>query len=405
MPNFHYRAYTATGDLEEGDIEAPSGSDAEEKLWRRGLTPFETCESRAPSSGAFFRLSRRRAPNASQLASFTREFATLEEADIPLDQSLRLLATQSQGPMLQELSHEILARIVDGAALSEALSERADVFGVEYINVVREGETVGKLGAALTDLADMLERRMELRARIQSALVYPALLIVLAMGSTAIVLGTLVPNIAPIFSDNGRSMPSGLQFIIDAESNWRSIAAVVIVIAALIALLYRMAASRPSWSRAIDRFYLRIPYAGELYSQTSMARFSRTLGSMLKAGVPLLQALESARMGTMNAYLNSELAEAIASVRSGSHLSVALNKIEHIPAAVPQMVSIGEETGKLDEMLLRIATMFERKTHRSIERLMGLLTPMLTVLIAGVVGGLIMTVMDAVLGINELATK
>jgi general secretion pathway protein F len=405
MPNFHYRAYTAAGDLEEGDIEAPSSGDAEETLWRRGLTPFDTRESRKQGSGAFFQLSRRRIPNATQLASFTREFATLEEADIPLDQSLRLLATQSQSPVLRDLTLEIIARIVDGAALSEALGERADVFGAEYINVVREGETVGKLGVALSDLADMLERRMELRARIQSALVYPALLIILAIASTAIVLGTLVPNIAPIFTDNGRPMPSGLQFILDAESNWRSIVGVIMTFIASIMLFYRMAASRPRWRQTIDRFYLQIPYAGALYSQTSMARFSRTLGSMLKAGVPLLQALESARMGTMNAYLNSQLVEAIASVRSGSHLSVALGQIEHIPAAVPQIISIGEETGKLGEMLLRIATMFEKKTHRSIERLMGLLTPLLTVLIAGVVGGLIMTVMDAVLGINELATK
>jgi general secretion pathway protein F len=405
MPTFRYRAYTIAGDLEEGDIDAPSGSDAEEALWRRGLTPFETRESRAKASSSFFQLSRRRIPSAAQLASFTREFATLEESDIPLDQSLRLLATQSQSPALRELSNEILARIVDGAALSEALAERAEVFGAEYVNVVREGETVGKVGAALGDLADMLERRLELRGRMQSALVYPALLITLAIVSTGIVLGTLVPNIAPIFADNGRPMPSGLRFIIDAESNWQSIVGVIVAFVAAIVLFFRMAASRPSWRQAIDRFYLQLPYAGTLYSQTSMARFSRTLGSMLRAGVPLLQALESARAGTMNSYLNSKLVEAIASVRSGSHLSAALQQIEHIPAVVPQMISIGEETGKLDEMLLRVATMFERKTHRSIEKLMGLITPLLTVLIAGVVGGLIMTVMDAVLGINELATK
>jgi general secretion pathway protein F len=142
-----------------------------------------------------------------------------------------------------------------------------------------------------------------------------------------------------------------------------------------------------------------------LLAQYAMARFSRTLGSMLKAGVPLLQALESARAGVVNSYLNSKLVEVIAAVRGGAHLSSTLAQVEHIPSVAPQMISIGEETGKLDEMLLRIAIMFERKTHRSIEQVMGLVTPLLTVLIAGVVGGLIMTVMDAVLGINELATK
>jgi general secretion pathway protein F len=405
MPKFHYRAYTGSGDLQEGEVEARSSRDAEEALWRRGLTPFETRETRPTSLNSLLRITRKRGPTGAQLASFTREFATLEQADIPLDQSLRLLAVQSSSPPLRELAEEILSRIVDGSSLSDALAQRPDVFGTEYINVVHEGETVGKVGAALNDLADMLERRMELRGRMQSALIYPALLITLAVVSTAVVLGTLVPNVAPIFADNGRPMPSGLQFIIDAEAHWEAILGVVAFCVVAVMAVYRLAATRPTLRQAIDRLYLRLPYVGALFAQHATARFSRTLGSMLKAGVPLLQALESARAGVVNSYLNSKLVEVIAAVRGGSHLSAALGRIEHIPSVAPQMISIGEETGKLDEMLLRIATMFERKTHRSIEQVMGLLTPLLTVLIAGVVGGLIMTVMDAVLGINELATK
>jgi general secretion pathway protein F len=405
MPKFHYRAYTSSGDLQEGEVEARSSHDAEEALWRKGLTPFETREARSTSLNSLLRITRKRGPTSAQLASFTREFATLEQSDIPLDQSLRLLAVQSSSPALRELAEEILTRIVDGSALSDALAQRPEIFGTEYINVVHEGETVGKVGAALNDLADMLERRMELRGRMQSALIYPALLITLAVVSTAIVLGTLVPNVAPIFADNGRPMPSGLQFIIDAEAHWQAILGLVAFCIVAVMAVYRLAATRPTLRQAIDRIYLRLPYVGALFAQHATARFSRTLGSMLKAGVPLLQALESARAGVVNSYLNSKLVDVIAAVRGGSHLSAALGRVEHIPSVAPQMISIGEETGKLDEMLLRIATMFERKTHRSIEQVMGLLTPLLTVLIAGVVGGLIMTVMDAVLGINELATK
>jgi general secretion pathway protein F len=405
MPKFRYRAYTSLGDLQEGEIDARTSGDAEEALWRQGLTPFETREAQSASLKKFLSFSGNRSPSAAQLASFTREFATLEEADIPLDQSLRLLAVQSASPALQELAEEILSRIVDGAALSDALAKRPEVFGTEYINVVREGETVGKLAAALSDLAGMLERRMELRGRMQSALVYPALLITLAIISTAIVLGTLVPNVAPIFADNGQPMPAGLQFILDAEANWPTLAGVIVLGVAALMFVFRLSASRPTWRQAIDRCYLRIPYVGGLLAQYAIARFTRTLGSMLKAGVPLLQALESARAGVANSYLNFKLVETIAAVRGGSHLSAALGRIEHIPNVTPQMISIGEETGKLDEMLLRIAIMFEQKTYRSIEQIMGLITPLLTILIASVVGGLIMTVMDAVLGINELATK
>ncbi len=405
MPTFKYRAYTASGDLAEGDIEARSIDEAEDALFKRGLTPFETYEAKS-NAGLNLNFSfGARGPNPAQLASFTREFATLEQADIPLDHSLRILSAQSASPALRDLAQEILARIVDGSSLSDAMARRPDVFGKDYVNVVREGETVGRVGAALTDLADMQERQLELRQRIQSALVYPALLITLAIASTGVVLGTLVPNIAPIFADNGKSLPSGLQFIIDVESHGVEILAALAIFVAGVLMVRQMAKTRPALRAAIDRNYLKLPIVGPMLSQYAAARFSRTLGSMLKAGVPLLQALESARAAVVNAHLHNQLADVIEAVRGGAHLSNALAKVEPMPAVAPQMIGIGEETGQLDEMLLRVATMFERQTQRYIERAMGLLTPILTIGIAVVVGGLIMTVMDAVLSINELASK
>ncbi len=407
MPTFKYRAYSGSGDLLEGEIEARTSGEAEEALFRRGLTPFDTREAKPASSlSSVAQISfGKRAPGPAQIAGFTREFATLEQADVPLDQSLRILSAQSATPVMRELAQEILARIVDGSSLSDALSRRSDVFGAEYVNVVREGETVGKVGPALSDLADMLERQLELRGRIQSALVYPALLITLALISTGVVLGTLVPSIAPIFADNGKPMPSGLQFIMDVEANGGTIGLVVAIIVASAFVARKMAQTRPGWQIAIARFYLRLPVVGPLIAQYATARFARTLGSMLKAGVPLLQGLESARAAVVNAFLNNELAAVIETVRGGGHLSGAFGSIPFIPPVAPQMISIGEETGQLDVMLLRVATMFERGTQRSIERAMGLLTPILTILIAAVVGGLIMTVMDAVLSINDLAGK
>jgi general secretion pathway protein F len=404
MPMFKYRAYSGSGDLLEGEIEARSSDDAEDALFRRGLTPFETREAKPATSP--LRLSfGRRGLNAAQIAGFTREFATLEQADVPLDQSLRILSAQSPTPALRDLAQEILARIVDGASLSDALSRRPDAFNTEYVNVVREGETVGRVGPALADLADMLESRLELRSRVQSALIYPALLITLAFISTGVVLGTLVPSIAPIFADNGKDMPSGLQFILSAEANAGTIGLVLAMIVAGVALVYKMSQSRPVWQVAFARRALQLPVVGGLLSQYATARFARTLGSMLKAGVPLLQALESARAGVANAFLNQELAVVIDQVRGGASLSRCLADVPYLPPVATQMITIGEETAQLGDMLLRVATMFERQTQRSIERAMGLLTPALTIFIAAVVGGLIMTVMDAVLSINDLAAK
>lgn len=404
MPMFKYRAFSAAGDLTEGEIEARSAAEAEDALFQRGLTPFETFEAKKAASITQISFGSK-GPNPTQVAAFTREFATLEQADVPLDQSLRILAAQSPTEPLRELAREILTRIVDGASLSDALSRRPDIFSAEYINIVREGELVGRVGSSLMDLAEMLERRLELRARIQSALIYPSLLITLAIISTGVVLGTLVPSIAPIFADNGKDMPSGLQFILDVQANIGTIGLALGLVVAGVAVFLKMSQTRPAWQVALGRFYLRLPVAGPLLAQFATARFSRTLGSMLKAGVPLLQGLESARTAVSNKFLNEELGEVVDAVRGGANLSGALARVPYLPPVATQMITIGEETAQLGDMLLRVAAMFERETQRSIERAMGLMTPILTITIAAVVGGLIMTVMDAVLSINDLAAK
>ncbi len=281
MPIFAYRAFTGAGDLLEGEIEARTSGEAEEALFLRGLTPFEMRAARTPPRSLLARFTfGQRGPSVAEIASFTRELATLEQADLPLDQSLRILATQGASPALRSLAEEILSRVIDGASLSDALSRRPDAFSPEYINVVREGEAVGKVGLALVDLADLLERRLDLRARMQSALIYPALLITLAIISTGVVLGTLVPSIAPIFAENGKEMPAGLQFILDLEANSGVIGLAFGILVSALLLFRSMARSRPAWQIARDRFLLRIPLVGPLLAQFAAARFARTLGSI-----------------------------------------------------------------------------------------------------------------------------
>jgi general secretion pathway protein F len=405
MLTFRYKAFTEAGDLAEGEIEAHSSAEAEETLWRRGLTPFETREAPRGGESLSLRLLRKRGMSAAELASFTREFATLEQAEIPLDQSLRLLSSQGANPAMRELASGILGHVVDGASLSDALSRRPEIFADDYLNVVRAGEAMGNVGAALGEIAEMLERRVEMRARIQSALIYPIILIVLAMVSTAVVLGSLVPNIAPIFADSGKPMPSGLQFIIDAQAHWPWIVGFFVALVIFVLMLRAYAATRPDVQAALADYALRVPYVGPLRAQLETARFARTLGAMMHAGVPLLQGLESARSVISNVHMRNQTEQVIDAVRGGANLSAALGHIDRLPTVAAQMVSIGEEAGKLDGMLLRVAVMFERQTQRSIERVIGMLTPALTVGIAIVVGGLIMTVMNAVLGINEMAMK
>lgn len=403
MARFSYRAFDDQGGLRQGEVEAASQAEAEENLWRQGLTPFEwraTTDTASPLRRLWGNK-----PNPARVAAFTRAFATLEQADIPLDQSLRLLATETASPALRRVAEDLLRQVVDGASLSQAFASRPDVFGDDYVQVVREGESVGRVGMALGELADMLERRQELRGRIQSALVYPALLVLMAIASTAVVLGTLVPNIAPIFTDNGKPLPSGLRFIMDLEAHGQELglAAGLILIGALAAA--KIVSARPGLRIAFDRALLRTPAVGPLLQKLAAARFARALGSTLKAGAPLLPAFDSARLSVGNAYLRDRFSHALEEVRGGARLSAALRDIKDFPSAAAQMVAIGEDSGQSAAMLLRLASLFERDTQAAIERLMSLLTPMLTISIAGVVGALILTVMDAVLSINDMALK
>ena len=295
--------------------------------------------------------------------------------------------------------------MLDGVALSDALAEKPEVFANDYINIVRAGETTGDIASALAELADMLERRLELRQRFQTALVYPWLLIVLAIVSTGIVVSVLVPSVAPIFSESGKPMPAGLQFVVDLEAAWPFILVFVVLLIAGLIWFRAWSSTRPKVRSSVDHLILRLPFVGALKAQHEAARFARTLGAMVKAGVPLLNGLESASQAVANLYLRTQLEAVIETIRNGGSLSAALAQVDRLPSVVTQMAAVGEEAGKLAEMLQRIATMFERSTERAVERAMGLLTPLLTVAIAGLVGGLIMTVMNAVLGINELATQ
>ncbi len=403
MPNFHYRAYSNLGDLEEGDLEALSHEAAEDKLWSRGLTPFETSEVRASSNAWTLKFSG--GLSLSDIASFSREFATLEEADVPLDQSLRILSVQSSKVALRDLANGLLAEILDGSSLSEAIARRPSVFSQDFVNILRAGETTGDLATAMVNMADMLERRLELRSRVFSALVYPSLLIALAIVAVGIVLGVLVPSIAPIFEESGKPVPGGLQFVMALEHNWPIFLGALIAIALLCLGLRRWASRNVDVRLYLDRLIIKIPVVGPLKAQMDASRFARTLGTMLKAGVPLLQSLASARAIVTNDHLGTQIETATDAVRNGESLSRALAKVEGLPALVAQIVAVGEEASKLDAMLLRTAVMFERQTYRSIERAMSLLTPMLTIGIATLVGGLIFSVMNAVLEINDLAMK
>ena len=404
MAFFHYRAFTAQGDLSQGEIEARSREEAEEAVWGRGLTPFETWPARNASKSAFLIFGRSQL-TSNDVAGFTRELAMLLEADVPLDRALVILQEQSPNARRRKLAENVLQRLLDGSSLSDALEAASGVFGDGYISVVRAGEAMGGVGSALAQMAEVLERRQELRARMQTALIYPLVLICLAIVSTSVVVGVLAPAVAPIFAEGGRPMPAGLQLVIDVEAQWPFLLGALMFLLVCAFWLRVETKRRPKLKASLDRFLLDLPLVGKWKAQRGAAQFARTLGALLKAGVPLLSGLESAAQAVDGAYLRQQLLGLGDPVANGARLSQSLAKIPRLPPLVAQLAAVGEEAGQLAPMLLRVAALFERATERAVERTMSLMTPLLTVLIAILVGGLVLTVMNAVLGINELAAQ
>jgi general secretion pathway protein F len=406
MPTFRYRAYGAQGDVAEGVIDAASPDAASDLLWGQGLTPLSLRES-GESGMPWWRrdLFAARAPSPTELALFTRDFATLNAAEIPLDDALRILAEQTASAKMRALAAALLAAVLDGATLSDALQRQDQVFPADYVAAVRAGEIGGTLTEVFEELADLLERRSEIRARVRSALVYPMVLITLAVVSLSIVIGVLVPSVAPIFVEGGRAMPAAIALAIAMQAHATDIALVGAIVVTVVAAATAFVLRRPDLREALDRRLVALPGLGPFLLQQETARLARTLGTLLRAGVPLLQAAASARSVVANRHVAAATEHAIDRVREGASLHRALEAVAVLPPVALRMISVGEEAGKLPAMLLRIAKMFETQTQRSVDRFMSILTPLLTVLIALLVGGLILTVMNAILSINSLAGR
>ena len=403
---YRYVAYTRAGHPAEGRLQAGSLDDAIEMLWERGLTPFETSEDGAADSAPWWRreLLAPRRPSRRDVAAFTRELTTLIQSGIAIDDALRIVAEQSGGRMRPVVA-AMLELVLDGMHLSDAMARHPAAFPDDYVSMVRAGETSGDLARVFGELADLLERRQELAGKVTSALLYPCVLIALALVAVGVVMGVLVPGLAPIFAQSGRPMPTMIAAIVQCEESWPSIVMVAAAIAGGPVAAAAAMSRSPAAQRAGDRILLELPLAGTLSAEQNVARFTRTLGSLLRCGVPLLAAQTSAGALVRNRHIAAGLAAALDIVRDGQSLSRALAACPGVPPVALRMIAVGEETGKLGEMLLRIATVLEQQSRRRIERLMTLLTPALTVAIAALIGTLIFTVMNAILTVNELAVR
>jgi general secretion pathway protein F len=405
MPKFRYSAFTPAGHIERGEIDCSTRAEVLSILSARGLVPFESAQSgrRPAAAQGVSRFRRRRGPLPLQVyADLTRELSVLLAADIPLDASLRLLARQTANRRLGALAARLLAAVTAGQSLSAAVSSIDPEAPAVLASLLRAGEARGGLASALVDLAAFFESRIEMQGKIRSALTYPAVLCITALGAIAIIIGVLVPAVMPIFTDSGAPPPLVLSLAYQlgeiVTQQGHLIAGGMMIVVLSVGVLMR----RPAVRTALDRLALALPGISALIRQGSTALFARTLGTLLRNGVSLLPALEIAASVVPSPSVRAAVTEAAERVKEGRRLADALARTGRFSEFALRFVAVGEEASKLDTMLLHLADLSAKETQRSIDRAMTLVSPVLTIGIGALIGGLFVSIVRALLSVNDL---
>jgi general secretion pathway protein F len=390
----------------EGVLEAQAQEAVVERLQAMGYVTLRaeeaTAESAAGELGRRRRFARQRI-GADQLVTVTRELAALLNAGLALDRALEVMHGIADDAAVRTMLLRIRDEVRGGATLSAALANQAGTFSRLYLSMVRAGEAGGALAKVLLRLSEHLERADELRATVMSALIYPTILIAVSAISVMTLLIFVVPQFTQLLEESGKALPVPTQIVVSTGNFLRGYWWAILGIAAGAIYLFRRwlenSAARLRW----DAWLLRLPLAGELIGKVEVARFARTLATLLGNGVALLPGLSIAKETLGNAMLAAALARVIAEVKAGRGLGRPMLHEGLFPKLAVQMVMVGEETGRLEETLLRVAEVYDREVERTLKRVLALLEPALILGLAVVIAGIILSILLALLSVNELA--
>ncbi|MBI1733220.1 MAG: type II secretion system F family protein [Gammaproteobacteria bacterium] len=403
MTQFRYKAVAPGGQVVQGEIEADSRDAAVAQLrdqghlpisadpgiatWKWGLTPFGV---------------RPRLISRGDIIALTRQLGTLLQAGLALDEALITLARVVQSPPLQRLIQEIQDSVQRGASLSEALAQHPRHFTALHVNLIRAGEAAGELPPVIDRLATYLEQSQELRSAVQTALIYPALLCVVALCSLAAIMVFVVPQFIPLFEDAGATLPLLTRLVFGAagiaRDAWLPLLAGLVVLGWIVKKRLEQPAPRLRWDLAC----LRLPLIGTVIREFETARFTRTLGILLGSGVPILTGIRLAGDVVRNRALAAVVEDMGASLEQGLPLTGPLRKSGLFPPLAVQLMEVGEESGQLDQMLLKTSEIYDGNVRIAIKRALALLEPVLILGLGGLIALIIMSVLVAILGLNEL---
>ncbi len=396
MPSYSYRSIAPDGSVSEGVMEARNEREVELLLKTGNAIPLNIREIRHGKSRDFF--SFRQAKG--ELQVFTTELHTLMSAGLPLDRSLNIVKSVTENKKMKEIVSDILKSIREGGSFSDALQKHPRVFSKLYINMVKAGETSGAMSMALEKLIEFLEASDELKNSVFSAMIYPVILVVTGIMSIIIMVTVVLPKFTQIFADMGTQLPASTQILV-AVSNvltqyWWVILLTMTGLWFVLQSYTRTERGRYHWDR------LKIKLMGDVILKLETARFCRTLGALLKSGVPLLQAVKNARDIIGNYAVSSALERVSGEIKEGKGISKPLSDANIFPELAMSMIRVGEETGRLEVMLLKVADSYEKSLKTSLKRFISILEPALILGMAFITGFIVISLLMAIFSITDI---
>ncbi len=406
MAVFSYEALNSAGQEIKDDVEAPSREEAVAKVRSLGYFPTKVVEK-----GGKKRISTRKDAAGGKrkaagtgfgwvstkvLTQFTRQLSTLQDAGLPILRSIRILEQQQKPGMLKSSLKQVSEDVEGGATLSEAMGRHPKVFNRLYCNMVAAGEAGGVLDVILQRLADFLEKAQKLKSKVLGAMIYPIVVIAIAMTITLLIVIFLVPKFRDIFLDFGvKDLPAMTEVLITL-STWITSGSppgwLVVLMSPLIIMgIYKLIRQSYYGRYGFDILFIKLPVVGQIVSKSSIARFTRTLGTLISAGVPILEAIKITRDTTGNEVYASMLNKVHDSIREGDSFTNPLRASKCVDAIVVNMVDVGEETGELDKMLYKVADNYDDEVDTLVNSLVSLLEPIMVIVLGGIVGFIVIS--------------
>lgn len=402
MATFAYTARDKSGALSQGKIFASDRAAAVADLSGKGLSPILVKEDDKATAKKGFSLSFLSGKVKLQdKVVFSRQFATMINAGVPITKSLAILKEQSESKKLRQVIGDVSKRVEGGSTLASALAEHKEVFSPIFINMVAAGETGGILDQTLDRLAGQQEKDAEIISKVRGAMIYPGVITTATVGAYIFLMVVVVPKLAAIFEDLNAELPAYTKFMLAVSSILVKYGLFVAIGAGLLGYGIWRWVHTPKGKRLLDQALLHLPIFGPILRKVNVARFARTFGSLMASGISVLDAIESTSLALGNTAYKEELTKIAQQVKNGQPISESMKGSKNFPPIVAQMIAVGEETGQMDEILLKLAVFFEKEVDTVIEGLTSIIEPLLMIVLGAMVGSIILAVFTPIANLSN----